>query len=322
MSDTKNNTEENFEEIKLIFPKDEDARLSRLDQFLSNELSELSRARIKKLIESDMITVNGLVEKPSLKLKGGEEITVKIPPAEPVELIKEDLNLNVVFEDEHLIVVNKPWGMVTHPGAGVDSGTLVNALLYHCEDSLSGIGGVERPGIVHRLDKDTSGLLVVAKNDIAHRSLAKQIAEKSARRKYVAIVEGVMKVDSGVICKPIGRHPVKRKEMAVVENGRSATTEYRVEKRFSNKTLVRLELKTGRTHQIRVHLSHLGYPVVGDIIYNKKGSGTLKARKKLKLEGQCLHATSLSFLHPVTAKLLEFSADPPEPFTALLNRLK
>ena len=191
-----------------------------------------------------------------------------------------------------------------------------------CKGTLSGISGEERPGIVHRLDKDTSGLLVVAKHDIAHRSLAKQIQEKSARRKYTAIAHGCMDQKSGIIEAPIGRHPVKRKQMAVTETGRAATTLFKVEARYHTMSLISLELKTGRTHQIRVHLAHLGYPIVGDLLYNKKGSGTEKARKKLKLTGQALHATSLSFKHPNTNELLEFTAQPPEEFRALIDRLE
>ena len=323
--DTIDDASENFETIEITFSQDYmdeyEGENPRLDLFLADELGDLSRVRIKKLIEQGLITVNNKIEKPSLKLRGHESIVIKIPPLEPVEIKPQDLNLEIAYEDEHLIVVNKPVGMVTHPGAGVSEGTLVNGLLFHCQGSLSGISGEERPGIVHRLDKDTSGLLVVAKHDRAHRHLARQIAEKSARRKYIAIVEGKVEKDKGMVAKPIGRHPKNRKEMAVVEGGRNAITLFEVNTRYHRMTLLDLELKTGRTHQIRVHLAYLGYPVVGDLLYNKKGSGTEKARKKLGLKGHALHATSLSFIHPQSNELLEFSAPAPEEFQKLVKRL-
>ncbi|MEZ4534644.1 MAG: RluA family pseudouridine synthase [Cyanobacteriota/Melainabacteria group bacterium] len=305
--------------INLLYESDGNQRL---DQYLAENLPEFSRVRIKKLIDSGMVLVNGQQEKASLKLRGGERISIEIPPVEPSPVTPEDLNLDVIYEDEDLLVVNKPTGMVTHPGAGVFSGTLVNGLLHHCKGSLSGISGEERPGIVHRLDKDTSGLLVVAKNDIAHRSLAGQIQEKSARRQYLALVDGALKEDHGEVDLPIGRHRIKRKEMCIADDGRPARTIYKVRSRYHKITYLDNELKTGRTHQIRVHMAHLGNPVLGDLVYNKKGTGTEKARKRFGLKGHALHATSISFIHPVSGKLLEFTCEPSSDFRSLLNRLE
>ncbi|MBZ0186403.1 MAG: RluA family pseudouridine synthase [Candidatus Obscuribacterales bacterium] len=295
---------------------------NRLDLYLGKRIPEMSRARIQKLIDFQLVTVDGQVGKASQKLKGRELVSVRLPPCQPTEIIAEAIELDVVYEDDHLIVINKQAGLVTHPGAGTHSGTLVNALIYHCGSTLSGISGESRPGIVHRLDKDTSGLIVVAKNDTAHQSLANQIAEKSARRSYTALVDGVLTKDSGTIEEPIGRHPVLRKQMAVEESGRKARTHFRVLTRFAQFSLIRADLDTGRTHQIRVHLAHLGHPVAGDLVYNKKGSGGLSSRKKLGLSGHALHATSLSFTHPHTNELLEFKAPLPEQFAALITRLK
>lgn len=322
--DTIDDTDSDFELIQLSYQQEETNSNPRLDQYLAEQLPDLSRVRVKKLIDDSLVTIDGARAKASLKLKGGESIELRLPPLAPSELVPEDLNLNVVFEDESLIVINKPAGMITHPGAGVESGTLVNGLLHHCKGSLSGISGEERPGIVHRLDKDTTGLLVVAKNDQTHRSLAQQIATKTAKRKYVALVQGIPKEDSGVIEESIGRHPVRRKEMCVCapESGRKAKTIYKVRKHFNQVALVDLELKTGRTHQIRVHMAHIGNPVLGDLVYNKKGGGTDKARKRYGLKGHALHATSLSFTHPETGQLLEFSVEPPDDFGSLINRLE
>lgn len=323
-SDTTDDTTKDFEVISLDYHSDDKTDCPRLDQYLADKLPDLSRVRVKKLIDDNLITVDGSRTKASLKLKGGESIQINLPPLAPSELVPEDLDLEVVFEDEDLIVINKPAGMVTHPGAGVESGTLVNGLLFHCKGSLSGISGEERPGIVHRLDKDTSGLLVVAKNDTTHRDLAEQIASKSAKRKYIALVQGVPKEHQGEIEEPIGRHPVRRKEMCVLApgTGRWAKTIYKVRKHFHQIALVDLELKTGRTHQIRVHMAHLGNPVLGDLVYNKKGGGTEKARKRYGLKGHALHATCLSFIHPKSGELLEFKAEPPDDFGSLINRLE
>lgn len=311
------NTDE--EPLELVVAKDDEG--TRLDVYLSREVTDLSRSRIQKLIEDEDILVNDQPTKAGLKLRGGERITVELQEPVELDLQAEDIPLDIVFQDEHLAVINKPAGMVTHPGAGIFSGTLVNALLFHMRDSLSGISGTVRPGIVHRLDKDTSGLLVIAKNDTAHHSLAAQIKEKTARRNYIALVEGVMKPDLGTIDKPIGRHPTKRKQMAIVNDGRRALSRFQVERRLAKFTLVKVMLETGRTHQIRVHMSSLGYPVVGDLLYNPKSTGNEAARAKFGLRGHALHAAQLSFTHPVTGGLLEFEAPLPEDLESLITRL-
>ncbi len=310
------------EPIELVVEPNAENSGIRLDVFLSREVEQLSRSRIQKLIEDEDILVNALPTKASLKLHGGERITIELQEPVELDLQPENIPLDIVYQDEQLAVINKPAGMVTHPGAGISSGTLVNALLFHMRDSLSGISGTVRPGIVHRLDKDTSGLIVIAKNDLAHRSLAEQIKAKTARRNYVALVEGVMKADVGTIDKPIGRHPTKRRQMAVVASGRKAVSRFQVLERFSKFTLVKVMLETGRTHQIRVHMASLGYPVAGDLLYNPKSSGTEAARQKLGLKGQALHAVQLSFTHPTTGILLEFEAPLPEDFQALLTQLR
>ena len=246
----------------------------RLDSFLADQSGlELSRAQIKKLIEAGDIIVNGQASKPSQKLKLDDQITVQVPPPREIDAKAENIPLNIIHEDKDLIVINKPQGMVVHPAAGNHSGTLVNALLYHCQD-LSGIGGIIRPGIVHRLDKDTSGLMVVAKNNHTHQALDKQFKVRKIFKQYIALVRGVVKEDSGVIDKVIGRHPINRKKMAVIKTpklrGRMATTIFKVIKRFKNYSLLDLVLKTGRTHQIRVHLHSIGHPVVGDQVYGRQ----------------------------------------------------
>ncbi|MBX9771101.1 MAG: RluA family pseudouridine synthase [Candidatus Obscuribacterales bacterium] len=294
----------------------------RLDKYLSEHLEDLSRQRIQKLIDEGKVFLNGKICKASHKLAGGEELVIHIPAIKDLDVKAEDIPLSIIFEDEHLVVVNKPAGMTTHPGAGIQEGTLVNALLHHCRGELSGIGGVARPGIVHRLDKDTSGLLVVAKNDQAHWHLADQIKHKKAQRVYLALVEGVMPLDAGIVDKPIGRHPVRRKEMSIVADGRTAVSHYTVVTRFSAYTLVKVSLQTGRTHQIRVHMASLGYPVVGDLIYNKKNTGTLAKRHKMGIAGQFLHAAYLSFMHPVTGDHLEFHAPLPDDLDGLVRSLK
>ncbi|HEY9784231.1 MAG TPA: RluA family pseudouridine synthase [Candidatus Obscuribacterales bacterium] len=293
----------------------------RLDNYLAARLPNLSRARAQKLIESGFVLVDERPAKASHRLKGGEILKVTVPPPEPLELVAEDIPLSIVYQDADLAVVNKASGMVTHPGAGVSKGTLVNALLSHIGESLGGINGTLRPGIVHRLDKDTSGLLVIAKTDAALRHLQEEIKARKALRRYIALVEGVMMQDDGTISQPIGRHPTRRKEMWVVPNGRPATTHYKVIKRFQRFTLLQLNLETGRTHQIRVHMSYLGFPVVGDVVYNRKTTGSLSQRHKLGLLGHALHAAQLSFTHPTTGRLLEFEAPLPRDFQALLEAL-
>lgn len=284
----------------------------RIDIYLAKHL-ELTRNRLQGLITKGLVKVNNEVIKANYKLSMGDKITVQVPL--PVELTveAEKIALDIVYEDSDLIVVNKPQGMVVHPANGNYSGTLVNALLAHCEN-LSGIGGVIRPGIVHRLDKDTSGLLVVAKNDLAHLSLTEQIKERQVRKEYLTLVYGNLKNDSGSVNAPIGRHPVERKKMAVVfRNGKSAITHYQVLKRFGNYTYLQIVLETGRTHQIRVHMAYIGHPIVSDPVYSSKS--------KFNLAGQFLHAHKLAFVHPRTGKKMEFSVELPSQMKKILQAL-
>lgn len=286
----------------------------RIDAYVSSN-TDITRSRAASLLEEGNITVNGVVPLKSYKLKIGDEICVNIP--EPVELnvIAQDIPLDIVYEDEHLLVVNKPKGMVVHPAAGNYEGTLVNAILFHCKGSLSGINGVMRPGIVHRIDKDTSGLLIVAKNDTAHLFLAEQIKEHSFTREYEAVVHGNIKADNGSIDAPIGRHPVKRKQMAVTpENSKNAVTHFTVLQRFGDFTHVRLRLETGRTHQIRVHMSYIGHAVAGDEVYGPKN--VVKG-----LGGQCLHAKKIGFIHPQTHEYMEFDSELPQYFNSFLAKM-
>ena len=286
----------------------------RIDVFVGL-LAGVSRSRAAELLESGKVKVNGTLATKKTKLKNGDTVSVEVPDPIVYDVTPENIPLDIVFEDNDILVVNKPKGMVVHPAAGNYSGTLVNALMYHCGDSLSGINGVMRPGIVHRIDKNTSGLLMVAKNDNAHVGLASQIKEHSFKREYEAVVYGNIKEDSGTINLPIARHPVKRKQMAVVEGGREAITHFEVVERFQGFTHLRLRLKTGRTHQIRVHLSFLGHPVAGDEVYGPKKVIT-------SLKGQCLHAKKLGFVHPVTHEYMEFDSRLPDYFKDFLAKLK
>ena len=288
----------------------------RIDKFLSENYKDMSRSAISRLIEDGMALVNGEAVPKSRKLSAGDRISLMIPEPRELDVEPEDIPLDIVYEDSSLLVVNKPKGMVVHPAAGNENGTLVNALLYHCRDSLSGINGVLRPGIVHRIDKDTSGLLMVAKTDPAHRSLAEQIKEHSFTREYLVIVYGNIRDDSGTVDAPIGRHKTDRKRMAVTQhNSREAVTHFEVLERFGDFTLVRCRLETGRTHQIRVHMAHIGHPVAGDPVYGPKKVIT-------SLEGQALHAYKLGFVHPGSGEYMEFCSDPPEVFTKFLLRLR
>jgi len=287
----------------------------RLDSFLAERIEDFTRTAVASLIEKGNVTVNGKAVKKNYKLSIGEEIEVNIPEPLELDLSAENIPLEIAFEDAHLLVVNKPKGMVVHPAPGNYEHTLVNALLFHCEGSLSGINGVMRPGIVHRIDKDTSGLLMVAKNDTAHKFLAEQIKEHSFYREYEAVVVGNIKNDNGTVSAPIGRHPVKRKQMAVTyKNSKPATTHYEVIKRYKGFTHLRLRLETGRTHQIRVHMAHLGHPVAGDTVYGGKNT--------FGLCGQCLHAKTLGFIHPKSREYMEFSSSLPEYFAKFLKRLE
>ncbi len=286
----------------------------RIDVYLSENMEDMSRSHVQKLIQSGDISVNRREIKSNYKLKSGDSIKVVIPEPVKLDLIAEDIDIEILYEDQDLAVVNKPQGMVVHPAAGNYTGTLVNALLGKC--NLSSINGVVRPGIVHRIDKDTSGILVVAKNDNSHKHLAEQIKNHTVKRIYVALVEGILKNDQGTIDLPIGRHPVERKRMAVVNrNGRNAVTHYRVLERYRENTLIEARLETGRTHQIRVHMAYIGHPLVGDPVYGFK-------KQKYRLKGQALHAMTLGFIHPVKCEYMEFTAPLPEYFENLLNKLK
>lgn len=302
------------EEILEFVVEDIDAG-KRIDLYLSEKIEDMSRSQVQKLIGDGNIKVNQKDIKSNYKVRKNDSIDVIIPEPVMLEITPEDIDIEIMYEDDDIAVVNKPQGMVVHPAAGNYSGTLVNALLAKCSN-LSGINGVIRPGIVHRIDKDTSGVLVVAKNDNAHKALAEQIKEHSMKRVYMALVEGVIKNDEGTIDLPVGRHPVERKRMAVVQkNGRNAVTHYKVLERFKVNTLVEARLETGRTHQIRVHMSYIGHPLVGDPVYGFK-------KQHFKLKGQALHAMTLGFIHPTTKEYMEFNAPLPEYYEQLLCKLR
>lgn len=288
----------------------------RIDRFLSTDLEDLSRSYIQKLLKEGAVLVNGKAVKTSYKLNAGDEILIRIPDPEPMDILPEDIPLDILYEDEDILVINKPKGMVVHPSPGHYSHTLVNAVLYHCGGRLSGINGVLRPGIVHRIDMDTTGSLLICKNDHAHQILADELKAHHITRRYHAVVHGNLKDDAGTVNAPIGRHPVDRKKMSTkAPNGRSAVTHYRVLERFGNYTYIECELETGRTHQIRVHMSSIGHPILGDAVYGL-------AKCPFKLEGQTLHAKILGIVHPVTGKYMEFDAPLPEYFETLLKRLR
>ncbi len=286
----------------------------RIDKCMSMLIDSLSRSYIQKLIKDNAVFVNGKAVKGSYRVKVDDEVSFILPKAVEPDILPEDIPLDVLYEDKDCLVVNKPKGMVVHPAAGHYNGTLVNALMHHCGNELSGINGVMRPGIVHRIDKDTTGSLVVCKNDIAHNSLAEQLKVHSINRRYRAICYGVIKDDEGTINKPIGRHPVDRKKMAINPNGKEAVTHYKVLKRFDKYTYIECILETGRTHQIRVHMSSIGHPLLGDEVYSDR-------KCPFKLEGQTLHAQVLGFKHPKTDEYIEVSAPLPEYFKHLLEIL-
>lgn len=286
----------------------------RLDKYI--EIEDFSRSRIQRLIDDGLVTVNGVVARGRDKLREGDVIEIDVPEIEPLDVVAEDIPLDIVFEDDNMLVINKPQGMVVHPGAGNRSGTLVNALMHHCGDSLSGIGGVARPGIVHRIDKETSGLLLVAKTDIAHNSLSKQIKDKTACREYICITDGNMTVAKGRVDAPIGRHGTIRTKMAVTsKNSKNAVTHFEVVEQLKDASLVKCRLETGRTHQIRVHLAYIGFPILGDNVYGAKSNA-------YNLRGQALHAEKISFNHPVTGERMEFHCDPPSYFRELIEKLR
>lgn len=285
----------------------------RIDKYLAGALPESSRSDIQGRIEEGLVTVNGETVKANYKLKTDDELEVEERPLVEKKIVPEDLGLEIVYDDDDVAVVNKPKGMVVHPGAGHYSGTLVNGLM-HVLDNLSDINGGERPGIVHRIDKDTSGLLMIAKNDTAHRALVGQLVDKTVERKYTGLVHGVIPHDKGTIEAPIGRNPKERQEMAVVDDGKEAVTHFNVMERFDGYTLVECILETGRTHQIRVHMKYIGYPLAGDPKYGR--------RRTMDTDGQVLHAGVLGFTHPVTDEYMKFESGKPEYFEAILDELK
>ncbi len=302
---------------ELIFTVKIENQGERIDKFLSSVVNDVSRSYIHKLIQNENVKVNNLIINKNYKLIENDQIKVTIPEPESLEIIPENIPLDIVYEDNDLLVVNKPKDMVVHPAPGNYNGTLVNALLYHCKDSLSGINGIIRPGIVHRIDKDTSGLLIVAKNDNSHKNLAEQIKNHSFTREYEAVVYGNIKENVGTVNANIGRHKTNRKKMAVTPLcGRNAVTHYTVLGRYNNFTHLRLKLETGRTHQIRVHMSYIGHPVVGDEVYANPKNNPFKF-----LKGQCLHARKIGFLHPTTGKYIEFESHLPSYFIEVLNRI-
>ena len=288
----------------------------RIDRFLSGEDTGLSRSALQGLVAEGHVLCNGKAPAKSLKLKAGDTIVLEIPDAKPIEAVPQDIPLEIVYEDEHLLVVNKPKGMVVHPAPGNPDGTMVNALLWHCAGRLSGIGGAIRPGIVHRIDKDTSGLLVVAKTDAAHQALTEQMSVHSIHRVYHAVVYGNLKEDTGFVEAPIGRDPKDRKKMAVTQqNSKYAYTGWQVLERFGNFTYIACKLKTGRTHQIRVHMASIGHPLAGDAVYGPKNCIR-------SLNGQCLHAKELGFVHPATGEWMQFDSSLPDWFQDYLSRLR
>ena len=299
----------------ILLRASEESKNQRLDAFLASSLDGLTRSQAARLIESGEVAVNGKTAGKSYKLAGGEDIAVTLPEPEPVEAVPQDIPLDVVYEDADVIVVNKPSGMVVHPAPGHPDGTLVNALLYHCAGTLSGVGGALRPGIVHRIDRDTSGLIIAAKNDAAHQYLSAQLADHTLARTYECIVVGKLREDRGTVDAPIARHPTDRKRMAVVAGGREADTHWEVIARYPGYTHVRCRLETGRTHQIRVHMAYIGHPILGDTVYGAK-------KEVPGLTGQCLHAVGLRFLHPRTHEVVELFCPLPEEFTRMLQKIR
>ena len=288
----------------------------RIDKFLAEELPELSRSYVQKLIKEEQITVNGKIVKANYKLSPEDLVVVFQPELKEPDILAENIPLDILYEDSDILIVNKPKGMVVHPSAGHYTGTLVNALMYYCKDDLSGINGVMRPGIVHRIDMDTTGSLLVCKNDYAHQNIAEQLKIHDIKRVYHAVVHGVLKEDEGTIDAPIGRHPVERKKMSINhKNGKEAVTHYKVMKRFRNYTYIQCQLETGRTHQIRVHMASIKHPLLGDVVYGP-------AKCPFKLKGQTLHAKTIGILHPRTNEYLEIDAPLPEYFSELLKKLE
>ncbi len=301
---------------RLEFIAGEDGNAERIDRYLAERCPDFSRSYLQKLLKEQAVSVNGKAVKANYKVQSRDRIILEIPEAEKADILPEDIPLDILYEDDYLLVVNKPKGMVVHPSAGHMEGTLVNAVMAHCGDHLSGINGVLRPGIVHRIDKDTTGALLVCKDDAVHRDLAEQLKEHSIKRRYRAVVWGNLKEDQGTVEGPIGRHPIDRKKMAVnYKNGKDAVTHYQVLERFGQYTYIECRLETGRTHQIRVHMASIGHPLLGDSVYGP-------SKNPWKLQGQTLHAMVLGFRHPVTGEYMEFTAPLPEYFSELLDKLR
>ena len=297
------------------FLVDDEFSDERIDKYLSELLSNQSRTYIQKLIKDGNILVNEKTVKANYKVQGNDKISVNIPEPVSANIIPEDIPLDIIYEDDDVLIVNKPKNLVVHPAPGHYTGTLVNGIMYHCKDHLSNINGVLRPGIVHRIDKDTTGALIVCKNDVSHNFIAAQLKEHSITRKYIGIVQGTFDILEGTIDAPIGRHPVRRKEMAINEkNGKHAVTHYKVLKQFSKYSLCEFQLETGRTHQIRVHMASINHPILGDEIYNHN-------KCPYKLQGQCLHAKTIGFIHPTTKKYVEFEAPNPAYLDNLINNV-
>lgn len=302
--------------MSIEFVIEEKSAGERIDKFLSDSLPDLSRSYIQKLIKDGQVTVNNKIVKANYKMNAGDLLLMEEPELQEPDIVPEDIPLDVLYEDSDLLIVNKPKGMVVHPSAGHYSGTLVNALMHYCKDDLSGINGVMRPGIVHRIDMDTTGSLLVCKNDFTHNDIAEQLKEHSITRVYHAIVHGNLKEDEGTINAPIGRHPVDRKKMSINhKNGKEAITHYKVLQRFKNFTYIECRLETGRTHQIRVHMSSISHPLLGDVVYGP-------AKCPYKLQGQTLHAKTIGITHPRTSAYLEIDAPLPEYFVKLLEKLE
>ena len=297
------------------FLVDDEFTDERIDKYLSELLTNQSRTYIQKLIKDGNILVNEKTVKANYKVQGNDKININIPEPVSANIIPEDIPLDIIYEDDDVLIVNKPKNLVVHPAPGHYTGTLVNGIMYHCKDHLSNINGVLRPGIVHRIDKDTTGALIVCKNDVSHNFIAAQLKEHSITRKYIGIVQGKFDILEGTIDAPIGRHPVKRKEMAINEkNGKHAVTHYKVLKQFSKYSLCEFQLETGRTHQIRVHMASINHPLLGDEIYNHN-------KCPYKLQGQCLHAKTIGFIHPTTKQYVEFEAPNPTYFDNLINNV-
>lgn len=303
-----------MEEIKKFLVSEEEEG-DRLDVYLSNQLGDMSRSYVQKIIKGQKVKINSKVEKSKYLVKKSDEIEVEIPAPKVLEVIPQDIPIDIVYEDKDFLIVNKKQGMVVHPAPGNYENTLVNAVLYHCEDKLSSINGIIRPGIVHRIDKDTSGLLMIAKNNNSHNFLAEQLKDHSITREYEFICHGVVKEDKITVDKPIGRNPKDRLKMAVVKDGKRAVTHFEVIERFENFTHVRATLETGRTHQIRVHSLYINHPLLGDPLYGPKNS-------KFKLDGQTLHARKLGFIHPTTKEYVEFNSELPDYFQDIIAKLK